>query len=225
MMGHKIILIAHIAFGFSALSLGIIPMILKKGGRAHIFWGNIYVYSMYGVSLSALGLFLLNPQKIFLQFLLCIAILSFYLTFTGVRAVQKKKNKSFNKSFDWIISVFVGLSGIASFGNGVYHWIVYSNINSVTILFMVFGLVIMFNSFNDLKSFRNPENNSKMQWFFNHLTRMLGAYIATFTAFCVVNNHFLPDLVAWILPGIIGGIFITFTVKHYKQKFQGLNLV
>jgi len=50
---------------------------------------------------------------------------------------------------------------------------------------------------------------------------MTGAYIAAFTAFIVVNNTFLPDLIAWSLPTIVGLYFIFRTVK--KISHQPLN--
>jgi hypothetical protein len=48
---------------------------------------------------------------------------------------------------------------------------------------------------------------------------MGGSYIATVTAFLVVNNKGLvPDLMAWIAPGVIGGIVIGRVTKAYKKK-------
>jgi|GEM_PF-3679179 len=54
----------------------------------------------------------------------------------------------------------------------------------------------------------------------HHLIRMSGAYTATFTAFCVVNNPYFPDLIAWFAPGLLASILITRTVLHYKKKFK-----
>jgi uncharacterized membrane protein YfcA len=47
---------------------------------------------------------------------------------------------------------------------------------------------------------------------------MTGAYIAAFTAFLVINNTFLPPVLAWSLPGIIGGIFIGRTLRKIKSQ-------
>jgi hypothetical protein len=41
---------------------------------------------------------------------------------------------------------------------------------------------------------------------------------AAFTAFIVVNNTFVPNVLAWSLPGIIGGIFISRTIKKLKSN-------
>ncbi len=45
---------------------------------------------------------------------------------------------------------------------------------------------------------------------------MTGAYVAALTAFLVVNNTFLPDVLVWSLPGLIAGIFISRTIKKSK---------
>ena len=52
----------------------------------------------------------------------------------------------------------------------------------------------------------------------NHIGRMTGAYIAAFTAFLVINNTFLPQVLAWSLPGIIGGIFIGRTLRKLRTQ-------
>lgn len=55
---------------------------------------------------------------------------------------------------------------------------------------------------------------------------MCGSYIATLTAFAVVNTRYLPDhhfmidIAAWVLPGVIGGILIGRTIRYYMQKFN-----
>lgn len=50
---------------------------------------------------------------------------------------------------------------------------------------------------------------------------MGGSYIATVKAFLVVNNPpFIPGLVVWIAPGVIGGFIIARTRKFYMDKFK-----
>jgi len=63
-----------------------------------------------------------------------------------------------------------------------------------------------------------------MHWFYNHIARMVGSYIATVTAFCVVNSSnfpaYVPTLVIWVLPGVIGGIAIGRWIRYYRVKFN-----
>ncbi len=221
-MTYKIILIGHIICGFLALTLGLIPMFAKKGSPIHVFWGKIYVFCMYGVSLGAILLFLLNPSKIFLQFLAGVAVLSFYLTFSGVRSVQIKNSKSGPGMIDWIALLICGVSGIISLGLGIYHSFRIKNGDSLStaVLFIAFGLFLLKNARVDFLNFRKVLESDSKKWFFHHLIRMSGAYTATFTAFCVVNNHYFPDLIAWFAPGLLASILITRTVLFYKKKFK-----
>ena len=48
---------------------------------------------------------------------------------------------------------------------------------------------------------------------------MGGSYIATVTAFLVVNNPpYVPGLVVWIAPGVIGGFIIAKTRIAYGKR-------
>jgi hypothetical protein len=49
---------------------------------------------------------------------------------------------------------------------------------------------------------------------------MLGSYIATVSAFSAVNFQFLPVVVRWLWPSIVGvpGIFLW--MSYYKAKFS-----
>jgi hypothetical protein len=66
-------------------------------------------------------------------------------------------------------------------------------------VFLFFGLIGLVNLFQDNQAL---SDKSKTQNFglVIHIQRMLGGYIATTTAFLVVNNNFLPHIIVWILP-------------------------
>ena len=60
-----------------------------------------------------------------------------------------------------------------------------------------------------------------------HIVRMGGSYIATFTAFALVNIRYIfPDasvavnIATWIMPGVIGGLLIGRAVRFYLAKFK-----
>jgi hypothetical protein len=65
--------------------------------------------------------------------------------------------------------------------------------------------------------FRPP--TAPAAWLFTHFGSMLAAYIATVTAFSVVNFKFLnPVWVRWAWPTVVGTIVITYYVTVYKTK-------
>jgi hypothetical protein len=52
-----------------------------------------------------------------------------------------------------------------------------------------------------------------------HLRRMLAAYIATVSAFSVVNFSFLPPVVRWLWPTVIGTAGIALWKRYYRRRF------
>ena len=49
---------------------------------------------------------------------------------------------------------------------------------------------------------------------------MLGSYIATVTAFSVVNFTFLPTTVRWLWPIVVGTPLITAWITYYRLRFR-----
>ena len=92
-----LILIAHIAAGFTALFTGLIAIWAVKGGKTHILSGRIYYYAMVLVAITAVLLAVFKS----LTFLFSIAVFSFYLTFTGYRSVKYKSGDA--KLLDWLV--------------------------------------------------------------------------------------------------------------------------
>jgi hypothetical protein len=60
----------------------------------------------------------------------------------------------------------------------------------------------------------------KQHWVFSHLQGFGAAYIAAVTAFVVVNINFLPPLLVWLSPTVVGAVIITTTTISYKKKFS-----
>jgi uncharacterized membrane protein HdeD (DUF308 family) len=215
----QFVLYLHILAGFIALATGLVPMFSKKGSKTHTTWGTVYYWAMFLVALTALIRFQMKP---FLIFLTGIAIFSFYNTFTGVRLIRRKDNPK-PEFIDWFGAILMVL------GSLVMLYFAYSTFKvsvSLAILFVVFGTFMLILVSEDLRVFMGKkliDNNVPLQtryWFQNHISRMGGSYIATVTAFLVVNNPpFIPGLVVWIAPGVIGGFVIRRTRKFYRDKF------
>ncbi len=217
----KVILYIHIAAGFLALTVGLAPMIAKKGGRLHVTAGRIYVGAMYAVAASAVLIFILKPYSPSLLYLTFIGVFSFYLTYTGVQAVKQKANYRATR-MDWLISSIAFAAGLAMLGLSIWN-LLHKDTLFFGILYLVFGIFITRIAFEDLQKFRGKAATEKMAWLFLHISRIVGAYIATFTAFCVVNASkvdFIHPLAAWLAPGIIGGIAISRWIAYYRKKMQ-----
>lgn len=219
----KLFLITHIAAGTTALLVGLIPMLAKKGGRLHNRAGRIYVYCMIIVAASAVLLCVSQPFKLFRLFLAGIAVFSFYLSFTGWRATkQKKTSPTLGDQLLTYVTLVVSV-GMIGFGG----WLISQSSSFLSILFTFFGILTLIFATQDFR--RIGKKPAPQHWFFQHITRMGGSYISAFTAFIVVNTGRIvangaPEwigLAGWIAPSVIGGMLISRTVRYYKQKFSG----
>jgi len=224
-------LITHIAFGFLALGVGIVPMLSKKGNRLHNQTGLAYYWSMMIVAFSSIGLVLTSQFNDGRLFLTGIAVFSFYLCFTGKRALQQRGNEPV-RWYDWAVSSAMGFASLMMMAYGLYYVqrsMVAGQVYSMSILFLAFGLFSGTNALYDFRKYLSPEKAKygSKEWFFIHIERMGGSYIATFTAFALVNIRYIfpeaPTAVVvgtWIMPGIVGGFFIGRAVRKYAAKFH-----
>jgi hypothetical protein len=219
-----LVLYLHIAAGFIALVTGLVPMFSQKGGKAHILWGKVYFWAMFVVALTALLRFKMQLNLIFLS---GIAVFSFYNTFTGVRLIKRKD--VLKPSFlDYFASTLAILSAFMMLYFAYYAF--NKNITFYSVLFSVFGIFVFILAFEDFRIFMGKkviDNTDKpvpvRYWFQNHISRMGGSYIATVTAFLVVNNPpYIPGLVAWLAPGAIGGFIIGRVRKSYHKKYENV---
>lgn len=85
------LLITHIAAGFTALLVGLIPMFFEKGNRLHKRAGLIYVYCMIVVAATAMLLCVLQPFKMMRLFLAGIAVFSFLPVHYRLACYKKKE--------------------------------------------------------------------------------------------------------------------------------------
>ena len=204
----------HVAAGFLALLAGAGAIVTKKGGLRHRRLGRTYVYGMAVVSATALVL--LAFEQSFGRIVLgLIAVFSFYLAFSGYRVLSRKRAVDRPGTVDWVALALFGGAGVGILGMGVY--LLLESISFGVVMVVLSGVAIAV-SVNDLREFRATDLEPRT-WFFGHIQRMGGAYIATTTAFASVNATFVPEIVRWLVPGAIGGVAIWYVSRQYERKF------
>jgi hypothetical protein len=183
----------HVIFGAAALCLGMIAIVSRKGGPAHIRAGRWFIYA-YGivVATAAIGLAVFE----FRSFLAVVTLLSFYDVFAGYRALQLRGRRP--QPIDTAASVIGALTPWIFIAIMHYLRQPWSPVLTWSILG---GLVLM--SGYDLLRHVLPRAWLKRVWIQEHLVKMMSAYIAIASAFSgTVFARFMPW--AAIVPSVLG---------------------
>jgi len=205
----------HIAAGTLALVLAPLAMLTVKGGRAHRRWGKIYFWSMAVVAATAVIVALWRP-KIFLALL---AVFSFYMAFSGYRTLWRKRptHGEGPTTLDWTAA---GLTFAVSAAMAVLGLIrpgeAWQRLGIVPVVFGILGMIL---AGLDIAKFVRPPAD-RHAWWFAHMGGMLGSYIATVSAFSVVNFTLLPTAVRWLWPTVIGTPLIVVWIAYYRIRFS-----
>jgi uncharacterized membrane protein len=184
-----IVLVLHIVSGFLALGAGLMAILSKKGQRVHRLTGRMFFYLMLSVAFTALVLSVIKLNL----FLLLIAGFAFYQNVSGYRSV---KNKSLRPAWiDWAITVTGLVTGICM-------------VLTLNIVLLVFGGISLFLVGLDLFTYKTVLSGRtvpRLAWLSRHIGMMMGAYIATVTAFVVENvQNAEPAWLPWLAPTMIG---------------------
>ena len=209
----------HILAGTLALICGPAAMIVEKGSDKHRLFGKIFFYSMMIVAASAI--IVASSPKHRNIFLIIIGVFSAYMPLSAYRILHLKflnKNQK-PKIADWDISLYMACFTALMLYYSVYQFFMGDITEAVVLL--VFSVLAISMLRSDYLIFTRKMKGPNF-WLFVHISRMIGANIAAYTAFLVVNNHnFLPPLVAWLLPTPIGIVFIIYFIRRYKEKLAG----
>ena len=211
------LLVIHIISGAIGFVVAPIALIVKKGSAAHKRWGKIFFAAMTGVATTAIIMAPMHHN----QFLTFIAVFSYYLAFSGYRAVYRRRHSGGKPGWpDW---TFVILD--LAFSAFLFIFGLINLPNPFGIISMAFGLIGFRLGMKDLSIFRNPIK--KHDWLFSHIIGMVAAYISAVSAFSAVNLNFpwIPAIVQWLWPTIIGLPFIFRYISKLKKKLAAGNKV
>ena len=204
----------HITAGSMALFVAPGAMLARKGGVWHRRWGKVYFWAMAAVAATAVALSVIRPSP----FLAMIGVFSFYLAFSGYRVLYRKRPERGQRAtmLDW-----TGAALVLAASAGLVAWALWSRASGgsdLWIVALVFGVVGLGLAARDVHDFRRPpaERNA---WWYRHMGNMLGAYIATLSAFSVVNFTFLPPVARWLWPTVLGTPVIAVWIRYYRRKF------
>lgn len=203
-------LLLHILAGFIGLAIAPAAMATRKGGTWHRRWGWVYAASMALVGTTAI-LLALSPLNLFL---LLVGVFSLYMTYSGVRSIRQRRSRAIHPA-DWVIAGFVViccailvLYGMARLIGGDAFGLVPTALGGVG--GSLAGL--------DLAFYRRPDF-SPSSMYLRHLRLMIGSYIAMVSAFSATNLLFLPPVIRWLWPTLIGSILIAVWSRRVAKRF------
>jgi uncharacterized membrane protein len=206
----KILLTIHIITGGIALFVGSIILFTKKGNETHQKLGKVYFSALLTSSLVSLLMAILHGNI----FLFIVGIFTTYMLLSGTRYLKIKSISDVNIA-DWTLAITITLFGLGFVSLGIYI-LLYQDFFGIVLL--VFGGICWMFALQDFKSFRN-KSKVKNFWLMTHIQRMTGSYIASATAFLVVNNTILLGVISWLLPTAI----LTPLIVIWVRKYQVLN--
>jgi uncharacterized membrane protein len=184
-------LILHVISGFLALLAGTSAVISKKGSKWHRRWGKLFFYSMLGVCFTAFWISVIKSNA----FLLEIAIFSLYMNYFGFMAIKNKSLKP--KPLDFLVLVAALIN-------------TYFMLSSGSIVLMVFGGICVYTLSQNIRVIviLRKRELAALSWLKMHIGMMMGAFIATVTAFLVVNIgalplHQVPGWMVWLFPSFV----------------------
>ncbi|MEM5566842.1 hypothetical protein WNY78_17100 [Psychroserpens sp. AS72] len=205
-----ILIYIHAFFGGIGLITGIGSIVVTKGSPIHKKMGKLFTIGMLVSTLISIPVSCMPSHKN--PFLLLIGLFTIYLVLAGNRALLFKTKTNANWK-DKLISGSMLFFSIIMLTLGLYKYI-YNDI--LNILYFVFGSIGLLLTLNDFKFYKNPSQH-KSGWIRSHIGKMVGALIASITAFLVAGLS-LSNLITWILPSIIGTFYIIYWTRKMKSK-------
>lgn len=200
----QILIYIHAFFGGLGLITGIIPVLVKKGGKTHKKSGKIFSYSMIISALISLIIARMPGHENLFLFL--IGIFTIYMVLAGNRALTLKGEiKTKADRIDKAISGSMFVASLVMIGVGITNLFQHTDGGVLYVFFGGLGLMMTLQDFKTFRTFATHKN----AWIKSHLGRMLGALIASITAFLITGLH-LRSLIVWILPTLIGSLYIIY---------------
>ena len=198
----------HVLSGLVGLVGGLLASLVRKKKGLHSRAGDVFFYGMLISLISALFLNMIR----FSPFLFPIALFTLYMIIGGKLIFTIRSLEALRKW--WKYYTLLGLLiSLLMIGTAVYLFM--KNLLTMAIILLVFAII---QSLMTLSDWRNNPARTPKKRIFQHINKMGGGLIAAITAFAAVNIHFLPSLVVWLTPSLIGSILIAFAIRQRKHK-------
>lgn len=190
------LLVLHIIGGTISLVLGLVPIIAKKGGSLHKTTGRIFGLAMLLATFSGVALAVIHPNKL----LFLVGLFSSYLVIAGLLSIKMLKENQLSSIKKAMVLPTVGIVLASSMIVFAIYNLIFQNLEGVILL--VFGAGLLFTAIADYRWINRLTQVTRSQLLSIHVGRIVGAYIASCTAFLVVNEPLPMPLLNWFIANV-----------------------
>lgn len=201
----------HIVTGSLALVTSLLPLVVRKGSAFHNKTGKLFIVSIVVSSLAGtvLGLVKTSPLLFF------VGILSCWSALVGRSALKGNGFLAQRRQLHGLLLIAYLLTAIASAG---WSYQLSGQVNPVLLAFVSIAFL---TSIPEIRHLRKPEINPAKRYG-RHAGQIMGAVIASWTAFLVVNETFGLLMLNWFLPTVGGGLVIGYWQNKIKKGWLPL---
>ena len=229
----KLFVAAHIMGGATGLVLLWVPILTRKGGASHRYWGRQFARCMIWTGTAALGMgtcTLIEPlathpkltdlqmiRGLFGWMMIYLAILTVGLAWHGLTTVRNKADHAANRH---PLNVGLQLATIAAAVNcAVQGWLSGQPL-------MIGVACVGLASASVYLYFIYSEKPPRSEYVMQHMQALLGAGISVYTAFLAFGAvRLMPtqafNTTMWAIPSVVGiSIMAYYRAKQMMQQFR-----
>lgn len=232
----EILIAAHIATGATGAVAFWVPILGRKGGRAHAKWGRVFAFALVATGLLAMAMSALtlaaplqtHPhlvgrfdaafiRGIFGWMMLAAGLLTVNLAWYGWLAIRNKRDHAANRTR---LNVFLQIALIPV--SLMCVWESWMLANPLIIGIATVGLATAATNLWFILA-RDPGPTA---WLKEHVKALVGAGISVYTAFLAFGSvRILPELALnpfmWSLPLAVGLALIIWHQRAIDRRFGG----
>ncbi len=205
----------HVGVGVLCLGLGPGVLLSRPGSAGHRTRGRLFLRLMAAMGVSAFLLLCLR----FNSFFFVLAVFSYYLAFSGYRVLRRKSPERGDgaRPLDWVGAGLAALTSAGGIAANAAHVLPGDPVFVGTIL----GGTLLVSVY-DLHRFARPLSrlHRPMLWFFEHMGKLIGAYIAIVAAFSATVLTFIPSPLRQLWPVLVGMPVMIALFIYYRRKFD-----
>jgi hypothetical protein len=212
------LLFLHVAAGITTLVSGPFAIFYNwNNAKAHRRAGKVFLYAMLVVCITSVITFARHPEKVFYQFLFGLAWIVLAGVVRGVRAIFLMKGAKTGHWIDMAIVATTAISGSIMVKYGL-DLLAKDGVGPFSILFCVFGMGGMMDAYGWWRKTATSIATTGLDWLMEHKNSMLGAFMASTTAFTVNVGQVLPWYAQWFGPTLLLLPVSIYFGRKIKQK-------